>query len=230
MARSNVIRRKYKKVVAQKKIATTKKFVTKVAKLAIRRSAETKNYFYNWIPQPLANNTTYAFNMLYDVAQGVEDNKRIGDKIFVNSVSYKINVLLDPGFFASSAIPQINIRLTVVQNKTRQSNGVTGNAPTWGGDNLIKSGYAMNGIIDREKFTVLKDRMYQIHPENNNVSQNWYKGLRVPFKKNISYDSDNGGYLKFKNYYLLMAIYSPVSYAINALKFNMVHNVSYKDL
>lgn len=221
----------YKKTVGK----ATNKRIRKVAIKAVKSLTETKVTFINYSPQTVLNNTWYAINAFYDIGQGTADYQRIGDKIWMQSVQFRMNLLIDNTTMTAGqqTIPQFHIRILLVQNKTRQSNGaILGTFPIWGGDNPLKAGYPMNGIIDKEKFTVMSDRKYTVNPNNNlQKKQNWYKNVTMKMGKSIQYDADNGGYLKFKNYYILFQIYvEDSSLGLNTLKMNLLQSHRYKDL
>lgn len=209
---------------------TSAKVIRKIAVKAIKSQAETKNFYYHYTAQNMAGNVKYAINAYYDISQGTGDMNRIGDKIFINKVNWRMNIVVDPGLFTTVTQPQFFVRYYVVQNKARQSNGLLGALQTWGGDNPIKAGYPMNGILDLEKFQVLKTKIIKFNPVNTTVKFNAYINVSIFPKKSIHYDTDNGGYLRFKNTYLIYELYTPQTFAVNAININVLQNTQFKDL
>ncbi|AIF34811.1 putative capsid protein [Sewage-associated circular DNA virus-4] len=211
---------------------TSTKTIRRIAVKAIKSQAETKNYYYHWLVQNQSTAFPYAHNAFYEINQGVGDNQRIGDKVYVSRLTYKLGFTIDSNFFAPFGVRgDIYVRCLLVQNKARQNNGITGFLPTWGGSVLMKSGYFQNGIVDKEQFTVLRDRNFHLSPGNAiNGKQTYYRNISVRWAKNIQYDSDNGGYMKFKNTYLIYQIYSPDGYTTGGFTTNIVHNIQFKDL
>jgi len=211
---------------------TSTKTIRRIAVKAIKSQAETKNYYYHWLVQNQSTAFPYAHNSFYEIGQGVGDNQRIGDKIYVSRLTYKIGFTIDSNFFTSYGVrSDVWVRCLLVQNKARQNNGITGFLPTWGGSSLIKSGYFQNGIIDTEQFTVLKDRNFHLPCGASRLGkETFYRNISVRWAKNIQYDSDNGGYMKFKNTYLIYQIYSSDVYTAGGVTTNIVHNIKFKDL
>lgn len=216
----------FKKIIRK----TSAKTIRKIAVKAIKSQAETKNYFYHYTNQNMLGNAKYAINPYYDITQGTGDMNRIGDKIHVASVTWRINLLFDPAFFTASRIPQSFLRIYVVQHKARNNNGITGSIQNWVGDNPMKAGYPTNGIFDYEKFTILKSKTIKIMPMNNTSKQNIYTSMAIYPKKSIHYDSDNGGFLRFKNTYLIYELYSPETFVSGAITINVLQNTKFKDL
>lgn len=203
-------RRTYRrKPYAKKATKSTKKYIRKVAVSAVRRIAETKTYFTTISStfQPL-NVQFYAWNVFYNIGQGTGDNNRIGDKIQAKYAQIRMNVF--PGGLASSE-QQTTVRVLVVHSRFQASNGTLPVTwQLWSGDPVIKSGTAINGFVDTEKFTVVSDRRYQINPLNNtNARPDRYINVNIPLKnKSIQYNGDNSGYLKWKNMYVMVALYN----------------------
>ena len=220
-------RKRYVKKTYRKKRLT--KYIAKVAGRVVRRVAETKTYYYGLGTSNWFNNSFKAWNVFYPIGQGTGDSQRIGDKI--QPVSAQLS-----GVFYTNDInttnSQTTIRIMVVQNRYQQTNGVvTYQFTDWAGPNPIKVGDAIRGFIDTEQFTVLRDYKIQINPLNNTQTvNNRYVKINIPMPKNFQYGSDNGGYGKFKNYYVLVAVYNSGNGPNNYIRFDGNFKLLFKDL
>lgn len=227
--------RAYKSTYPNKKANCEKKeadkHVAQIAKRVVLRAAESKDYFYHWQFSNNNNNTQYAVNLFFDIGQGTSDFTRVGDKIYVDTVNLKLNWLMNPALFNAPGLPQMQFRILVLTSNHRQNNGILGSPPTWSGPTIMKSGYFQNGMVDTEKFTVIRDQQIEFNPLNDNTSSaNAFRNLKIPFKRNIQYDADGGGFLKGKQYYLVWLPYSTEAFVSLAVQSSVVQNIKFKDI
>lgn len=202
------------------------KAVRKIAKKVVLGMAETKTYFYSFSKNQINFIENY-WNLFYDLTQGIADNNRIGDRIRSQSIQLRVN------FFENNSVPAAtpsDIRVVVFWAKERVNNALGPN--TWLGTSLIKpgAGTALNGFIDTDKFQVVKDIKYHYNPNQTSTVTNHYHRINIPINKQIQYDSENGGYLKFKNLYVWWVSYNQNNASGNGITAQWTMRHTYKDI
>lgn len=201
-------RKSFRKVVGK-----SDKHIMAVAKKAVMQVAETKSYLNNNSSSVLLDNTTYATNLIYGMSQGTTAETYIGEKIHLQSIRLK-------GFLYTS-ITSANtkmFRITVIRTKKALTSSSSFAAIT-GTDVYRPYSFIPQAHVDLHKVDSLYDRIYTLQPQiSSGVVQQPFD-IRVKINRKETWDADNSGYLKNKNYYLVVTGYdtSGASYPVSCV-------------
>ena len=207
--------------------AKQKKAVTAIAKKTTLKVAETKSAISNRVTD-LFNDLVYAQNLNYFLSQGSTAESIIGEKFFLKNIYIK-------GRFYSyntsgAGTSPLHCRLMIVRTKKALTNTFVAIST----DDVFRgvtSEFASVGFPDLHKVDVIKDVTYRVPQTTLGTS-----GTSVAFTHNIKInktlfvDTDNGGYLKDKNYYLIASVYKADNPAITVGAIRYQWAMNFKDL
>lgn len=223
-----------KKKRTTKKSEPSKKLVAQVKKIVNTKVAETKiNYQYGinvGTPALWSNSGTwYGHLPLRAIGQGVGDDDRIGDRIFVKGISYQFRIhRIDLPSNGSPGAYPLRIRFLVYKKPFDGSLLPAFSQFTSGTIAPAVKGGEPAGVfetIDKEKNVVLKDTVRVSQGELYSATA-WSKApeivykLWIPINKTIQFNGDESASTKGWNYYVGYKIDGdPIDTASTATKY-----------
>lgn len=206
-------------------------------KKEILKMAETKR-FSNALGSysgQLNANQYYAYNPLYWIGIGTNENQRIGDEIYIDSIDIAASVKITRQVIVGTAPnPEEGtwVYCAFVRANDEFKDGTLGpNATPFAFSDMrySSSGNYCNPIIDTNQFTVLWSKRMLVNPTN--FAQN--DDVRIIRKKikigqKFKYKTTTSGYGKFSNYYLVFACNSASNN--NNMQINPAYVVNFKDM
>lgn len=167
----------------------TFKAVRRIAHREALKTQETKQQFV-YSGGVLKHNTVYSATLV-NMSQGNTDSTRVGDEIFIKGMTF--NFLLQS--VAATAKPSA-VRMLVVRTPLT----------TLADSDLFvgSSGQIINRLVNKEKITVLYDRMYYCknHASDSNP-QSYVHKVHLSINKKHIFSGDNATTGKYYNYYLI---------------------------
>jgi len=199
-------------------------------KKALLGASETKHKYYAISGTNIDNLPSYE-NLFYWIGQGSGDAQRIGDKIYVKSVTMKFNIT---SIEANASDSDLKLKMWIVKARDTTRSGTLGPSfGTWTATGLLKQGNNYtNAIMDTERQTFVKTKKCTL-PYNQIANVARWKQFTWTWKvnKNIQYDGDNSGYIKTGQYYLMYAVQNIGNSAgLPIVNMNVDVDISYKDL
>jgi len=198
--------------------------VSQIARQSTLRLAETKSPIFTSTRSP-SSDFYYASNLIYPITQGTTSESVIGEKMFLKNIS--IRVLYKSSTSLASPTSLQHIRVAVVKSKKDFTN--THSSITT--SDIMRTPLASSPIVDtydNHKVTVLKQYKRTLTPQTASGSQATFD-INVPINSNVTFQSDNAGYLKFGNYYLILHATDGSGVNTTGL-FVMSWNVNFKDM
>lgn len=206
--------------------ANTSKQVRAIAKKVVLREAETKSAIFQ-----TGNNhyhdLVYAQNLIFGIAQGTSANSIIGEKLLIKNINLK-GVITNLNN-TSATNSSLMFRTVIIRTKTPLVN-------TFGvitQDQVFRQNYlepATTGMLDLHKVDVLYDKTHLIsQPNISNVDNQRPFSLNLKVNKTHFVDTDNGGYLKDKNYYLITTCHKSGVIVSNVGYLRVTWTVNFKD-
>jgi len=197
------------------------KAVKQIAKKTTLQVAETKVY-QNHDQLSLTSDFWQVRNLIYPMSQGTTSVNVIGEKIHLKSINLRCVYRTE-----SARTDQIQfIRCALIKSKhdyTNTSSVVTSTE-------LVKSPTANSpvcDIFDYHKITVLRQYKRVLTPQTTKGAACIFD-FNVPINKTEYFQVDNGGYLKYGNYYLV-AMATDASGINTCGQFIFNWNVNFKD-
>lgn len=193
----------YKKVKLQRSVplpANQIRLIKSIATKAARSVSETKSELLS-NDRLTADGIVYAQNLNYQIAQGVTSQNVIGEKIFLKNINihgYAVNLA------GSTNDSPITVRLCVVRTETPLT---TTTPSAINATDVFRSAtgkLARQGHVDLHKVDLLYDKQMVINTDITGVNSTQPFTIRVPINKSLWFRSDNSGYLKNGDYYLIM--------------------------
>lgn len=207
--------------------AKQKKAVTAIAKKATLKVAETKSSISIRLAD-LFNDLVYAQNLNFHLAQGQTAETIVGEKLYLK------NIYIKGRFYsyntAGAGNSNLHCRLMVIRTKKALTN--TFSSITY--DDVFRGStteIAESGFPDLHKVDVIKDVTYKIPMANistEGTSTSFTHNLKI--NKTLFFDTDNGGYFKDKNYYLICSAHKADNPAANVGAIRFQWALNFKDL
>lgn len=226
------MRRTTARRVARKNKRRAKRTKT-VARSTVRKQllgmAETKTRYMQLSGGSL-DNTPYYENLNYWISQGVGDMQRIGDKIYVKSITFKFNLLDNPAIVSDGPI---HMKIWLIESPNKEHAGIL--APTfsaWGGPSILKLGNNYTQAdMNTEMYSFIKTKKVTFAENNLSGTQRWKQvSMTHRVNGNWRYDGDNSGYRKNKQLYMFYAVQNSGAGIGNLLNVTCEVKISFKDL
>lgn len=199
---------------------TQTKAVATIAKKATLKVAETKSYISSSTRSPVSD-LYYASNLIYPITQGTTSETVIGEKMFLKNIHIRLFYKTAIGLGAA----QQTVRFMVVQAKKdfTNSHGTVSYLDLMRG----VGGTPSVDFPDHHKVTILKKYEMVLNPSTTS-GHVFVKDIYVPINANKTFQSDNSGYFKAGNYYLILHA-SDFSGLNTTGQFSFTWSVNYKD-
>ena len=207
--------------------ARQKKAVTAIAKKTTLKIAETKSAVSVY-QTDLFNDLVYALNLNYFLAQGSTSETIVGEKFFLK------NIYLKGRFYsyntASPGNSPLHCRLMVIRTKKALTNTFASQTIS----DIFRGSaveVATTGFPDLHKIDVIKDvhfRVPQATIGTSGTSTSFTHNLKI--NKTLFTDTDNSGYLKDKNYYIIATCYKADNPAVNVGALRVQWALNFKDV
>lgn len=203
------------------------KAVRSIAKSVTLNLAETKSFISN-VVQPLFNDLVYAQNLIFGITQGNAAEGIVGEKMYLKN--FYMRFLLTSTNNGTATNESLGVRLLVIRTKKPLVN-------TWGpivqGDVFrgANVAFAYQGMVDMHEVDLLYDQVHEFEQPNQlNINSGKFVEIKVPVNKTHYFDTDNGGYFKDKNYYLIAtAVKDNIGIATNVGAIRGQWLVNFKD-
>lgn len=227
MARRSRIRRRTAKRRTTRKV---RRVAPVVVKRALLRLSETKHKYFT-ISGGMLDNIAYFENLNYWIGQGTGDQNRIGDKIFVKTITMKFNILDIPAQVGDS---DMKVKIWIMKARDAVKNGTLAPAlGVWAGPSISKQGANLTQcLLDTERFTWVKTKTIIIPYCQITNTPRWKQfTIRLKVNANWHYDGDNSGYLKTNQLFLMAAVQSVGSSStFNSMTLSADCDVAFKDI
>lgn len=219
-----------KKYTKKTKKTQTRKVVAPKLAAAIRQItrgvAETKSLLTMVSQGNIFPDTVYAQNLNSYISQGITSESIIGEKLFIKNIHLKLRLSSFNNAIATNG--RLNYRLLVIKTKKALTTTYT----TITGTDVFRnaSDAATLGHVDLHKVDLLYDRKGSIvQPNQQNVNEQISVDINIPVNRTHWFDTDNGGYFKDKNYYLIWTATKPDTPAANIGFMSSAWSVNFKD-
>jgi len=206
-------------------------------KKEILKLAETKRFSNNvttWSGQLIANQY-HAYNPLYWIGIGTNENQRIGDEIYIESIDLAASIKITRQVIVPTA-PNPNegtwVYCAFVRSNDEYKDGTFGpvTVPFAFSDMRYNSaGNYVNPVIDTNQFTVLWSKRFLVNPTNfAGMDDERLIRKKIKIGQKFKYKTTASGYGKFSNFYIVFACASPSDN--NNLQINPAYVVNFKDM
>lgn len=175
--------------------------VRAISKQVVLNTAETKS-FIQTTSAALFNDLVYAQNLNFGLQQGVTADQLIGEKIFIKNIYARYKLVGTNNATASNE--NTAIRVLVIRTKKALTNTF---ASITKGDVFRGSSFNMaySGLVDLHEVDLLFDEIHVFEQPNiAAVNQAGFMDIKISVNKTHYFDTDNGGYFKDKNYYMIV--------------------------
>ena len=226
MANYPVFAKSSSKKYKQRKITDFTKKVTGIAKKVVHREAETKSALNNSIPGNMFNDSVYAQNLNFFISQGSNAENVIGEKFYLKNIHIKgtlsnlvnINTGNTPLFY----------RLLVIRTKKPLTNSSSIITAT----DIFRSSNSIASLahVDLHKVDLIKDITGKLTNPINLTNDQTRFDINLKINKTHFIDTDNGGYLKDKNYYLIFTAYKVDNPVFNVGFLSLNWSINFKDM
>lgn len=219
-----------RKVYRKRKPTQSRKGLTALIKKVVHKDAETKS--------PITNNgvsgvllfpdLVYAQNLNHFIAQGLTAETIIGEKIFIKNIRAKL--LMFALNSVSAGQTDTTFRVAFIRTKQPLTSTNT-NITTVDVFRNNPQAVASQGHLDLHKVDVLYDKTFHFgQPNQANVLQTKEVEVVLNINKTHYFDTDNGGYLKDKNYYMIYTAHKgDLTVATNCAALRAVWAINLKD-
>lgn len=179
--------------------------LTKTVKRIVGGMAETKSYLGSINMTPIED-TIRATNIVYNISQGTAKDDIVGLKLHIKNIRFK-------GYIYNTAAANLNYngaaRILVFRDKVK----LTSSSATLSASDLFRVAgtnlyYAMTGHVDLKKVDLLLDKTIELVQPHTTARVSWPVDFNIPINKTVTYDTDNSGWLKDKNYYMAFCYYT----------------------
>lgn len=199
--------------------------ITALIKKVVHKEAETKSLI-TWDEYALFNDYIYATNLNYKLQQGTGDDKIIGERFFLKNIHLKGHVVNNNGTSNGNLV----VRLAIIKTKTQLTNTTV----AIGGTQVFRAGTvdfaASMGMVDFNKVDLVKDISFTIpQPSISNISNTRPFDINLKVERNLAMDFA-AGYLKDKNYYMVVTVHKADYVAANAGYLRCQYTLNFKDI
>lgn len=186
----------YTKTKAKKGLSKAMtKAVTKIVKKVDHKLAETKSYLGTASINPISDGW-YSQNLIFALSQGITSTTLVGTKIFLKS--FHLRVFYET-LAARGSNPQL-LRVAIIRAPQHLGSGLQSNS------DIIRTpagSTTYQHFLDYHKVSVLKEYKRFINPLTASQQSTGFD-IKIPINKTVTFASDNGGYLKDANYYIIV--------------------------
>lgn len=218
-AKANPTRKVYKK--------TNSVGFSKAVKAIVHKEAETKSALSNVTPGFIFDDFCYAQNLNFFIQQGQTSEQLIGEKLFLKNIHLK--GWLSSVNNATASNEPLMYRLLLIRSKKP----LITTSGTITATDVFRStvDLSSNAHVDMHKVDIIRDIRGKIPmPRLANTTDSIAFDLNVKINKSHTFDSDNSGYFKDKNYYLVYTAYKVSHPASNVGFLKMSYTLNYKDM
>lgn len=206
---------------------TQKKSVATIAKRVVHREAETKSAI-NSLSQAVAGDSVYAQNINFFLAQGDTSESIDGEKFMLKNIYMKASIIKHNNSTATNE--DLTFRVMLIRTKkalTNTSTIITYSDVFRGSSDRLAS----KGFVDLHKVDLLYDKTFHFsQPNQANTFAQKAITINKKINKNLLFDTDNGGYLKDKNYYLIYTAHTPNNTVETVATLRAQWALNFKDL
>lgn len=218
-----MVMKKYNKT---KQTNFTKK-VSAIAKKAVYKVAETKSPI-QIRTSDLFNDLVYAQNVTFAIGQGNTSFAIEGKKFHIKNITVKGRI-----YSYNTATPtnsNLHFRFLLIRTKKALTNtfgAIAADDVFRGTTNEV----ATVGHVDLHKVDLIKDYSTKVLPTpiGSTGTSNSFS-MNIPINKTVTVDTENGGYLKDSNYYIITTCYKADNPAANVGALRMQWATNYKDI
>lgn len=200
----------------------------KAVKKVVYGVAETKSFIAN-AAFNLADGSVYAINLNFPLIQGSNAENIVGEKLFLKNIYVK-GEMFQVNSATVSNLPSYQ-RVLIIRTKKPLTNTNVSITPT----DVFRLGtatnrWSTNGMVDLHKVDLLYDKLiYFGQPNQANTDQ--FRAVTINKKVDRTHyvDTDNGGYFKDKNYYMIICNDKNTAQAGNSGSIRISWAMNFKD-
>lgn len=197
--------------------------VATIAKKVVMKSAETKSFLGNSGTIAPLDTIYNVQNLIFPIAQGLSAENIIGEKLHILNMRIRLNM------FTTNNSNNITKYARVVCFAIKKP--LTNTNTTITASEIFRVPLGANPTqhhVDLHKVDLLYDNVFTLVPQVAAQTVQRFVQIPININKSVTFESDNSGYLKNKNYYLAVmgqdgsSISSPVT-------FTYTYSVNFKD-